>query len=456
MANHIHWAEGLFLQPHHLQRAQRGVSDQFQRERRLGWPYPWGVIEARLSTDELENLRIRFTKLRAIMPSGLEVDYPEDAELPTLDIRQAFSRSPGGITLSLGVPLWQTARANTFPVGQAVDPRIKLIYRVGEVEWTDENTGENPKPVQIRKINARLMLDNEDTSDMEVLPVLHIVRAAGEEVGLPREDVEFVPPCLVIRGSAILGAMVRDLTAQVEASRRELVVQMTRGGFNLEQVRGLQLEQMLRLRTLNRFAGRLSTLVAAPAITPFEWYLELRDLLGELAAMHPDRDAYETAAYDHEQQFLCLRELCLKIRTFLRGAVAPSFLKVSFKEVEGKPVAALADEHFTRPTAYFLAIKTRIDPVALATYVVDADRFKLMPSSLAERAIRGIELREERHPPLELPAASDLHYFRLEHSVSARMWQQAQAEKGLAIRWKSAELDWSDVSFTLYMTVPNS
>ena len=43
----IHWQEGLFLQPHHLQRMQKSLRDEISGERRLGWPYPYGVVEAR-------------------------------------------------------------------------------------------------------------------------------------------------------------------------------------------------------------------------------------------------------------------------------------------------------------------------------------------------------------------------------------------------------------------------
>ena len=48
-------------------------------------------------------------------------------------------------------------------------------------------------------------------------------------------------------GSPVLRELVRDLASQVSASRRELVVQLTRGGFNLENLRGLQFEQLMRL-----------------------------------------------------------------------------------------------------------------------------------------------------------------------------------------------------------------
>jgi type VI secretion system protein ImpJ len=454
MSVKIHWQEGLFLQPHHFQRMQKSLEDEIASERRLAWPYPYGVIEARLSRDELENKRVRFDKLRAIMPSGLEVNYPAAAELPSLDIAQAFSKGAGSFTVSLGVPLWQESRANTVPVTHDADTRVKLLFRIGEIECHDENTGENPKPVQVRKINSRLMFEHEDVSDMELLPLLKIVRATGEDVGLPKEDPEFVPPCMLLSGSPVLREMVRDLVSQVEASRKELVVQVTRGGFSIDTMRGVQFEQVMRLRTLNRYSARLPAIIAAPIATPFSVYLELRELLAELAAMHPDRDEFESAPYRHDNQFLCFRELANKIRSFLRGAVAPSFLKLAFKDVGGVLTANFSPEHFTQPNAYFLGIKTKLDPTAIARYVEDGDKFKLMPQSLATRAIRGIELKEERHAPLELPAAADLHYFRLERANSARMWQQIQTEKTAAIRWTGGELDWSDASFTLYMTVP--
>jgi len=298
------------------------------------------------------------------------------------------------------------------------------------------------------------MYEQEDVSDMEVLPLCRIVRATGEDVGLPKEDPEYVPPCMVLNGSPVLREMVRDLVSQVEASRKELVVQVTRGGFSIDTMRGLQFEQLMRLRTLNRYSARLPALLQAPVVAPFAIYIELRELLAELAALHPDRDEFEARPYQHENQFLCFSELSGKIRSFLRGAVAPSFLKLAFKDLNGVLTANFSEEHFSQPNAYFLGIRTKQDPTALARYVEDGDKFKLMPQSLAARAIRGIELKETRHPPLELPAAADLHYFLLERANSARMWQQIQSEKAAAIRWIGGELDWSDANFTLYMTVP--
>ena len=75
MSLQIHWHEGLFLQPHHLQRFQKNVFDLVASERLLAWNYPYGAVAAQISRDELENQRIRFDQLHVVMPSGLEIDF---------------------------------------------------------------------------------------------------------------------------------------------------------------------------------------------------------------------------------------------------------------------------------------------------------------------------------------------------------------------------------------------
>src|SRR5437899_1222543 len=141
----VHWYEGLFLQPHHLQAMQRHAQERTTSERRLGWPYPYGVIESRLSTDALANMLVQFDRLRVIMPSGLLVEFPDSADLPPYDIKSAFQSTSASLTISVGVPIWYASRGNTIASGSAAAPQSKRIYSVGDVERADENTGENPQ-----------------------------------------------------------------------------------------------------------------------------------------------------------------------------------------------------------------------------------------------------------------------------------------------------------------------
>lgn len=466
----VHWHEGLFLQPHHLQTMQRDLAEGGARERRLGTPFPYGVIDLRLSTDALENMLVRIDRLRAIMPSGLEVDLPGNADIPALDIKRVFQAGSGSFTVSLAVPLWQGQRANTVdpvsagggagtPARRAVaeEARVKRLYRVAEISRSDENTGENAQPVIVRRYNARLVVEGDDTADMEVLPLLRIMHAA-QEATLPRPDADFVPPCMVIGGSPVLKNLLRDLGAAVEASRKELVNQMTRGGFVVENLRGPQVVQMLRLRTLNRFSARLPVLVAggvagSGSMTPFQAYLELRELQGELAALSPDRDPFDAPKYDHDNPGPLFMELDRRIRPLLRGDIQKKFLQAVFTKQDGVLATTLSDEHLTAPNGYFLGIRTRMDPTQLGKLVEDQDKFKVMPKSMAKLNIFGIKLVEERHPPMEMPSSSDLHYFRLDVGESKRMWERLASEKAVSVRWPDNEnFDYQDVS--LYMTVP--
>jgi len=66
----VHWHEGLFLQPHHLQTMQHFLLERYGSERKLDFIFPYGVIDVKMSADALENMLVRFDRLRVVMPSG--------------------------------------------------------------------------------------------------------------------------------------------------------------------------------------------------------------------------------------------------------------------------------------------------------------------------------------------------------------------------------------------------
>ncbi len=335
---------------------QRHLAGGIVGERRRLWAYPYGVLQMRLSDADLENHRIRFDELHAIMPSGLEIHAPANAEIPSVDIKEALAAANGSLQISIGVPIWQPAGRNVIE-GDEADWRTKRLFRTAEVEVPDENTGENPQTIRVRRINARLLLGQEDCSDLEVLPLVRVVQAVGDELGLPRQDPMYVPPCLIVGGAARLRDIIRDTTSQVLASRSELVLQTTRGGFSADHLRGVQFEQLLRLRTLNRWGAWLESLGGILGkMPPFEMYIGLRQLLAELAALRPDRDAFDVPPYDHDDPLPCFDELSRRIRSLLQGTVEAKFLKVSFAPEEelGCMCAALDDEALSRPNEYYL------------------------------------------------------------------------------------------------------
>lgn len=449
----VHWHEGLFLQPHHLQTMQRATQTEIRALRSLLLPFAYGVVDAKLSYDDLANGRLRFNRLHVIMPGGQEVRFPEDAQLPSLDIRAEASRGAGQLEVFLSVPLWVKSRANAFRIGEPPDPRVKLLYIPSEArDMADENTGENPQTLYLRKVNARLMFKGEDTSDVECIPLLRIVRSVGEDAGKPRPDPEFVPPSLLLRSAPTLHDLARELNAQVNASREQLRIKAATGGLGLE----VKWEITARLAALNRFCAAWSAVIEEGNVGPFIIYQELRGLLGDLLALHPADKLFDCQPYNHMDPLPPFRELDRKIRDEIRVARAAEPLKVAFDGSPGLLRASLDPQHFERPTGYFLGVKTRVDRTKLALYLNDGNKFKLMPRSMEQVAIFGVELKEENYPPLELPGQSDLHYFRLVPTSNQRRWDQVKQDKGVSLVWNNAEFDLSDAAFTLYMTLSST
>ena len=435
---------------------QRRLIDRFGAERRLGWPFPYGIIETRLSPDALENHSVRFTRLSAVLPSGAYVNVPEDTNLPPLNIKQAYESSPSPFIVYLGVPVWQADRGNTVEKAAGSDWRPKRLYHVTETQVNDENTGENPQPVELRRLNARLLLEGDDRTDLEVLPVLRIVRSTRQEAGLPMQDPDFTPPCLVLAGSGALRTITRDLANQVDATRKELMAVMARSKFNADAMQGKQFEQVLRLRTLMRYTASLPPLADAPAVTPFEVFMELGRLLGELVALHPETELdLDMPAYDHLNPAVAFQDLNIRIRRQLPRDMTDRVLEVPFVDGEGKltRLAALKPEHLTLPNEYFLGVKSKQDPRAVVAQVEDADSFKLTTRKLVDKAYYGLRLQEERHPPVVLQTRVGTTYFRVSRvDASARVWEEVKKDKELAVKWK--DIQNSDFQLTLYMTIP--
>jgi type VI secretion system protein ImpJ len=349
--------------------------------------------------------------------------------------------------------LWDKSRANAFRQGDQVDPRNKLLYIPVEArEVTDENTGDSPQSVQFRKVNARVVLKGDDLSDMEFLPLLRVVRATGEQSGKPRQDPDFVPPSLLLRSSPALHDMMRDLVAQLNASREQLRVKASTGGLGLE----VKWELTMRLTALSRFCGSLPSLVDEGTIPPFTLYLQLRELLGELLALQPEKTIFECEPYNHLDPLCSFKELDQKIRGEIRVSRGTEPLRVVFTGDPGRLRAALEPQHLEKPTGYYLGIKTRLDRTKLSLYVTDGNKFKLMPRSMEQVAIFGVEIKEETFPPLELPGQSDLHYFRLVLATNQRRWDQIKQEKAISLVWNNAEFDLAEAAFTLYMTLPSA
>ena len=72
----VAWKEGLFLQPQHLQQADRYVEKLIQSRTDVITPYPWGLAEMVVDRDMAQQGRFGLRTAVGIMPDGTPFDAP--------------------------------------------------------------------------------------------------------------------------------------------------------------------------------------------------------------------------------------------------------------------------------------------------------------------------------------------------------------------------------------------
>jgi type VI secretion system protein ImpJ len=448
----VHWHEGLFLKPHHLQHLQRGLLARLDAERAMRFAHPYGVVETLISDDALDNFQVRVDKLVAVMPSGLVVRHPDDAEIPVLDFKKAFEESGGKLEIRLGVPVSRPHGANVVDdLNETAPHRHMRRQRVALRDLVDENTGEGASKEVVRRVNARLVIEGEPTEDMETIPLARLVLGVGEGGGLPKQDPRFIPPSLVLAGSGRLTRLVRDLAQQIEASRADLAAQMAAAGMEIDNLQGRQIEQFFRLRTLARFAVRLSAIAQyARAAAPFEAYSELVECLAELRALSPGRDEQMVPEYKHDALGALFLDLDQRIRGLLPGQVAERFIKYDFKKEQDQYQVELPAEAFARGVVWYLGVQTNQDAREVNEVVENKDNFRILPPSLARRLIWGVPLEYDRVGSPHLPGRAGLHFYKLD--VTDRKWEAIKSASAAVANF--AEAGDSDWRLAIYATVP--
>ena len=78
----VAWKEGLFMQPQHLQQADRYVENLVNARTRLLTPYPWGVSDLTVDRDACQQGRISLRAISGVMPDGTPFDAPGTGPLP--------------------------------------------------------------------------------------------------------------------------------------------------------------------------------------------------------------------------------------------------------------------------------------------------------------------------------------------------------------------------------------
>jgi type VI secretion system protein ImpJ len=466
----LHWNDGQFLQPHHFQYFQRQIMDYISGGRSFSLPYPWGLADLEIDDDALAGARVTVKRFAAVMKDGTALSMPGNCLLPPLDLTGILEKNPSEIIIYAALPLWSELQAN-LAENAASAPNSQSAQSAQNAEGSsaaavekrrfvphkrrvrDENSGDNEITLITRLMNVRLTTDFDDNKDMTLLPLLKLLVLTHDKTRRAlAADENFFPPYITLGYGSPLWHIIEGLAADIRRCRDKAQDDLISLNFKNEQMSGYNAYTVLRLKTLNLYEQRLSSLLAAANIPPFDMYMELSSLLSELMAYDPINSVREIRRYNHDDcapQFL---EIIRDIRSFILKEGGADYVQLDFKGIEeGRYLyTPVKPEDIFRAKGAYLALKCGGVKDAVVKSVEEGDTFKLINPQAKQFRIRGVKLTETHYPPRYLPVLEKTIWFSLDLEESARVWREITEERGMAVDFVPAIFP--SLELSLYLT----
>lgn len=395
----IHWFDGMFLQPHHLQQFSRGLDEALTHRTRLLSPQQWGVYRMEIDQEALTGGRFALDQLEVVLPDGLVIQSEHLAVRLERDLAPFEERLRDGETLAihLAVP---SGGPKTVEAEGGEDVGYPVRYRAQPaVEVVDETTGGNAAPITFLRVSARLLAGEEDRSGCEVLPLAEVVYA-NDAFRL----TDFIPPTILVTEESAIGDIVRKLCMAIRARATE-----NAGTFDAavrQHETGKTLETRFQSYGLVASLLPLEQMVGLECFRPVDIYMALCRVMGELSTLRPD-DVLPPSApkYEHLDLRGTFGALDERIRELLRP-LETNYEQLEVRGADGTfEIVSIGAEHIGRPMYFSVRGGPRADPAALNRWVetncVIAPRE--LVRELVDQRILGIERQLQEPAPLDYP-----------------------------------------------------
>lgn len=448
----LHWYEGMFLRPHHLQAAQRRLETLLQTTLDAACPFAWGFLELETAKEPLEKCTLRLDRCALRLKDGTWVRVPENTEVAPLNFEVALQSGSGAVEVYLGIPEMQEVRANAVALENPERVTGTPRYEPHAMTRRDENTGENPQTLYVRRMRGRLFTAGEDMTGYEVVRLCRVKRT-DRPGATPEIDDLGAGPLLAVQADAGLSALVRSLTDQVEAKDEVLAREAREHHMMFTDGVAASTEHLLKLHALNEARAELRALQQSPLLHPYDVFVRLCRLIGHLAIFHDDLVPGDIPAYDHDRPAESLDQVRRRLLVLLDALRPLAYVERPFarkKDERGRDGLeveldrAWIDENLDLYVGLHADDKD-IDELQREVYgTLD---MKLASPQRSPRihniAVRGLRLQIKAVPAGTLPRRPGLHYFRIDKTIGpdrTDYWRECEQERGVRMSIREGQI----------------
>ena len=419
------WTEGLFLQPHHFQQADRHVEALVAGLAGRIAPYAWGVSRLEIDTDVLKAGQFAIRACSGLTQDGTVFRVPEaDRHPPALEVPSDVK----DCVVYLSVPQRRQGAAETDHTGAELS---NSRLRMSELEVTDTaGTGRTAAMLTVGTLRLQFALAVDDLSDRLVIPIARIIEVrADREVIL---DGSFIPSCLDIRAAPPLAGFVQELDGLLSNRMTALAGRIAQGG----SAKGAaEIQDFLLLQTINRLLPVVRHAATIENLHPERLYRDCLALAGELATfMAVQKHPPAFAIYQHHDLTATFATVIRLLRQYLSSVLEQTAVSIPLEPRKyGISVGVIADRKLLSTAGFVLAVSADVPTENLRRHF--AGQAKLGPveeiRQLVNSALPGIPMRPLPVAPRQIPYNANTVYFELDGTTP--IWGKMTTSGGVAV-----------------------
>jgi len=448
----IHWSEGMFLRPHHLQGAQRYLETVVGAGLLAARPFAWGFLDLQIAKEPLENFTLRIDRCDLRLKDGTWVCVPDNAEVGPLDFKDALAAGQGQVEIFLGVPEMQEVRPNSISLENPGSLDGTPRYEPRPLVRRDENTGGNPQTLYIRRMRGRLFTQRDDMVGYQVVRLCRL-RRTDRPGAVPEFDPLGAGPLLKLQADAGLAGIITSLADQVEAKDEVLANEAREHHMLFTDGVAANMEHLLKLHVLNESRVHLKALLQCPVLLPYDVFIVMARLAGHLSIFGEDLVPAVLPTYDQDRPGEALDDLRRRIEMLLdairsfKFAMRPFARKKDMLSREGLEVE-LDRKWIDENLELFVGLTAeQMDIEEVKREIYTKLDMKLASPSRSPRihniAVRGLTLQSKAPPAGTLPRRQGLHYFKVDKTIGpdrTDYWKECEQERGIRMSLKEGQM----------------
>ena len=418
------WTEGLFLQPHHFQQADRYTESLIRGLSQMSHAYNWGVYDLEIDYEALKVGQFAIKSCAGLAHDGTPFRVPESDRHPTaLEVPPEIK----DCTVYLCLPQRRQGAAEVDVSGTNLSQTRLTPEEIDVTDATSDN--KTPVPLAVGTLRLQFALEVDDLADLLAIPIARIIEVRpDQEVVL---DTAFIASCLDATKTDVLSGFAQELEGMLNHRATALAGRMGAGG-----AKGVgEIQDFLLLMVINRALPALRHLMQSQSVHPSTFFDFCATLAGELSTfMAANRMAPSFPPYQHHALTTSFAEVIRTLRDYLSTVLEQNAILIRLDPRQfGISVGTIADRRLIGSASFVMAVKSDVPAERLRQNF--AAQAKLGPTEeirqLVNSALPGIPLTPMPVAPRQVPYNANAVYFEV--GKDDALWSKMTTSGGIAI-----------------------